>query len=161
MDLFLGPGWERVGDLLLVLVPIGLFQTFVNPIGLCFQVTGKTRLFFAIGVAQTVATVLSFVIGVSMGSIDAVVAAYAIATLLISPLGMSYGLGTIGSGMRQWFLWCGPYLACLPLCWVANQSLNRSSTAIASVAIDALLIAVATGAVSVLMIRLAWNRENP
>lgn len=158
VDLFLGDGWERVGDLLFVLVPLSLFQVFVNPIGLCFQVSGQTRAFFKVGMFQTLATILSFVVGVWLGSLDDVVVCYTIAILVASPVGVSIGLRSVGSGLGEWFLWCSPYLLALPACWFLHEWLGGSGEALVSVAIDAAIAAIGGGVASWVAVRAAWRR---
>lgn len=121
IDLVLGQQWSGVADLLLVLAPLGILQTLVNPIGLCFQVSGKTKRFFVVGLVHTFAIVLSFVIGVWLGTLQWVVTCYAIANLIMVPISVGTGLHTIGGHLRDWLLWCSPFFGCLVACWHVHQ----------------------------------------
>ncbi len=157
VDLVLGKGWERVGELLLVLVPLGVYQMFESPIGLCFQISGKTRLYFWIGLLRTAGSLMSFVVGVWIGSIDAVVWSYTVSTILLAPISLSCGLRTIGCGLRDFAGWCSPFLICFPLCWLARQSYVGHASETGAIAADLLTVTLICGFVSWLTLYAAWN----
>lgn len=121
VSVMLGDGWGEVADLLVVFAPLAVLQALVNPIGMCFLVTGKTKRLFLIGTVHTAATVVSFVAGVWMGTLDSVVICYAIANLCMVPIMVGSGMRTIGGTLRQWVSWCVPFFVCLPICWAAQR----------------------------------------
>lgn len=121
VDVVLGPKWGEVGDLLLVLAPLGAFQALVNPIGLCFQVSGKTNRLFQVGMVQTAVTVVGFAVGVWMGSLMSVVTCYAVSNLIVLPLTVGSAMKTIGASLTDWLVWVFPFLALLPLCYGASM----------------------------------------
>jgi O-antigen/teichoic acid export membrane protein len=160
VHVLLGPGWQPVAELLLVLVPLGLFQAFVSPIGLTFQVSGQTRLYFFVGTFHTALNVLSFVVGVSIGNLQAVVIAYAVATLIASPLGVYLGMRSIGSGLRDWALWCGPSLLCLPICWLAHYLINVENSSPSGIALDGLIVVTVCAFTGYWTIKQAWGEKR-
>ncbi len=160
VDLLLGTGWARVGDLLTVLLPLSLFQVFVNPLGLCFQISGRTRQFFVIGVFNTLVLLTGFVIGVWLGTVDDVVNAYACAVLVASPVGVHYGLIAIGSGLKDWCVWCIPYFLCLPACWLVHHTFGVTDGTADGVTTDALLSLAAGAVAAYATTRAAWQRSN-
>lgn len=115
----LGEDWAQVGDLLAVLAPVAVLQALINPIGLCYQVTGETKKFFAIGMVHTLSVVCSFALGVWLGSIEWVVICYAVANIAMVPISVITGLGTIGGRLRDWLTWSSPFFVCLGLSWMA------------------------------------------
>lgn len=123
VGLLLGEGWGGVAELLVVLAPLAILQTLVNPIGLCYQVRGETNRLFRIGLIHTAVTLLGFAIGIASGSLSGVVIAYAISNVLVAPLSVGQGLETVGGRFRDWLAWTAPLLACLPVCWIATRAI--------------------------------------
>jgi O-antigen/teichoic acid export membrane protein len=157
VEIFLGPGWQAVSALLYILVPLGLFQTFVSPIGLTFQVSGETRLYFFVGSFHTVINLIAFVIGVFLGDLHSVVVAYTIATLVASPVGVYLGMRSIGSSIWDWAAWCSPSLFCLPVCWVAHRLVGIDASSFSSMAVDGLIALLVCGIVGLWTVRQAWS----
>lgn len=165
--LFLGPGWDRVGDLIVVLAPLGLLQSLVNPVGLCYQITGKTRTFFIVGLISTIASLLSFCLGVAMGSIDHVVAYYAVANLVVIPISVGYGMKAIGATLWDWLRWTLPFYLVVPLCWIGSHMLPMPTEEVmhwvASIAIvvlsSALVVALLLGEEFQAIVRIATRRN--
>ncbi len=156
VEIVLGNGWERVGDLLLILVPLGVYQMLDSPVGLCYQISGRTRMYFAIGLSRTLTSLVSFVIGVWIGSIDAVVWSYTVATILFGPIAISCGLWTIGARFRDWLRWCSPFLLCFPLCWLARQTYAGAVGQWGLLAADLCVVTLICGIVSWFAFKVAW-----
>ena len=127
VELILGPQWNRVADLLMVLAPLAILQALVNPTGLCYQVTGRTKTLFAIGLVQTIVTVCGFVVGVWIGSIDAVVACYATINVVVLPFTIGIAMNTISDTFTGWLRCCLPFIGCIPVCWVATTIIPNNS----------------------------------
>ena len=161
--LLLGPNWSRVADLLAVLAPLAVLQAFVSPIGICFQISGKTRKFFVVGVINTCVVVASFALGVYLQSIDWVVVCYAIANVLLIPLSVGSALKTIGCGMRDWLAWTLPFFACLPLSWAIQQMFARGESewwGVGGTVLAASLGCLGTYLISIRTLQSASNQER-
>ena len=121
VEIVFGSDWNRVGDLLFVLAPLGLLQSLVSPTGLCYQISGKTMLMFNVGLIQTITTLLSFIIGVSLGTIDAVVISYAICNLLLLIPTVEIAMRTVGGNFYDWGRVSIPFLLCVPICYFVDR----------------------------------------
>jgi O-antigen/teichoic acid export membrane protein len=160
VHLLFGPGWQSVAQLLSVFVPLGLFQTFVSPIGLTFQVSGQTRLYFFVGTFHTAINVLSFVVGIWIGNLHAVVIAYTIATLVASPFGVYLGMRTFGSGLWDWATWCLPFLLCLPICWLAHFWIVADYPTAVGIALDGFIVVTVCGIAGYWTTKKAWGEQR-
>tara|TARA_R110002049_G_scaffold27321_2_gene94026 strand:+ start:104430 stop:105959 length:1530 start_codon:yes stop_codon:yes gene_type:complete len=127
VELILGPQWSRVADLLMVLAPLAILQALVNPTGLCYQVTGRTKTLFVIGLIQTIVTVCSFIVGVWIGSIEAVVVCYAIINVIVLPLTIGVAMNTISDTFTSWLRCCLPFFGCIAACWIVTKIIPSNS----------------------------------
>ncbi len=157
VNLVLGSQWARVADLLAILAPLAVLQALVNPIGLCYQISGQTKKYFVIGLIHTVVTVLSFVVGVWIGTIDAVAYCYAIANIIIVPISVGTGLGTIAGRLNDWIRWCLPFFCCLPLCYGVDICLPELANPWLAAVLTVVLTMAACASVYCLAARAAFQ----
>jgi O-antigen/teichoic acid export membrane protein len=75
----LGPKWEPVVLLILILSPVGLVQSTITTVGAIYQAKGRSDLLLRVGALTGVITIVAFIIGVQWGMIGVAVT-YAIAT---------------------------------------------------------------------------------
>jgi O-antigen/teichoic acid export membrane protein len=78
-----GPEWLPAAPLLLVLAPVGLFQSVGGTVGLIYQARARTDLLLRWGLGSGLITVTGFVIGLRWGALGVAVA-YAVVTLLLA-----------------------------------------------------------------------------
>ncbi|MEI6776517.1 MAG: MOP flippase family protein [Chloroflexales bacterium] len=78
-----GPEWLPAAPLLLMLAPVGLFQSLSGTVGLIYQARARTDWLLRWGVAAGIITVAGFIIGLRWG-IFGMATAYAIVTLATS-----------------------------------------------------------------------------
>lgn len=79
---FLGPKWEPVILLIMILAPVGLVQSIGTTTCSIYQAKGRTDWMFRWGVAAGIVVVAAFSIGIKWGIVGVAVA-YAIASILI------------------------------------------------------------------------------
>ncbi|BBP45267.1 lipopolysaccharide biosynthesis protein [Thiosulfatimonas sediminis] len=82
VSLVLGPQWQEMAILLMVLAPVGMVQSITTTTGSIYMAKGTTGAMFRIGLANAVVTVSAFAIGVFFGLVG-IVLAYAIANLIM------------------------------------------------------------------------------
>jgi O-antigen/teichoic acid export membrane protein len=78
-----GPKWEMVTSVLQILCLVGMVQSIVATVGWIYQSQGRTDWMFKWGLFVGIAGIISFTVGVYIGSIEAVALCYAIANLLL------------------------------------------------------------------------------
>jgi PST family polysaccharide transporter len=142
-----GPTWHEVADLLFILIPIGLLQVFVNPIGLCYQISGHTNRYFKLSLIQTILTLAAFAYGVWLGTLMEIVVCYALIQALSSPITLSGGLRSIGSSLGEWLVWCFPFFMTLPVAYGMHVALVTDSTKQFGFEID-IIIALGLGLIA-------------
>lgn len=105
-----GSRWTAVIPLLMILIPVGLFQSISSTVGILYQIMGKTDLMFKWIVPATALGVLSFLIGVHWG-VYGVVVCYAIANAILAWPCFSIPFGLIGLKVSHLKPTLGPPLA--------------------------------------------------
>lgn len=78
-----GPKWAELTPILQVFCLLGMIQSIVTTVGWIYQSQGRTDWMFRWGIAAGTVGVISFIIGISIGSIMAVAYCYAIANILL------------------------------------------------------------------------------
>ena len=79
----LGPKWENVIPLLRILCFVGMTQSIVATIGWIYTSQGRTDLMFKWGIVAGTIGILSFIIGIWIGSVIAVAYCYTIANIIL------------------------------------------------------------------------------
>ena len=64
----IGKTWEPVIPILMILIPVGLFQSVGTTVGLIYQVKAKTRALFLWGIASSALITFCFLIGINWGT---------------------------------------------------------------------------------------------
>lgn len=95
VDLFFGPDWLRVADVLAWLAPVGFIQTISNNVGLLLTAIANTRLLRNIGLLSMSGYVLSFCLGLPFG-VTGVAAAYFFANLILASYTLDVSLRLVG-----------------------------------------------------------------
>jgi O-antigen/teichoic acid export membrane protein len=95
VDVVYGPEWAPAATVIMILVPVGLFQALLVLNGTIYQAVGRTDLQFRIGLLWSVLTGIAFVVGLQWG-ITGVAACYAIASTIIAYPNFAIPLGLIG-----------------------------------------------------------------
>ncbi|MGD0962238.1 MAG: MOP flippase family protein [Methylomonas sp.] len=112
-DLFVkvvfGDKWQNLANLLMILTPIGLFQSIVTTAGSIFMSKGNTKNLFIIGSINSVIFVTSFVIGLPYG-IEGVAISYLIANLIVVCPTLKYAWQQIGLSVFEGFRTLAPVL---------------------------------------------------
>lgn len=121
VDLVLGKEWSETADLLVVFAPLAVLQALVNPIGLCFHVSGKTKTLFAVGIVNTLVMLISFALGVATGSLIGFACCYLVANVIMAPVMVTTGMRTIGGTFFSWFKWCLPFFAVMGGSWIIHS----------------------------------------
>ena len=146
VELYFGRGWEDCAELLTVLMPIGMLQTLLSPLGLCYQIAGKTGTLFKLGLFNTAITTTGFIIGIQY-DLTTFVWIYAfVNVILIYPIA-TVGIGTIGGKFMDWFLAIGPLIAVPFVAFglhVAAERLVASGSVVDHRVIGALLVVTIT-----------------
>ncbi len=106
-----GPEWLPAAPLLLVLAPVGLFQSLSGTVGLIYQARARTDWLLRWGVGAGVITVIGFIIGLRWG-IFGVTAAYAIVTLVTAYPAFAIPFTLIGLSVTEFVCGLLPALAC-------------------------------------------------
>jgi O-antigen/teichoic acid export membrane protein len=78
-----GPKWEGVVTLLQILSLVGLVQSLVATVGWLYQSQGRTDWMFRWGLFVGIVGIISFLIGLSLGTVESVAICYAIANVLL------------------------------------------------------------------------------
>ena len=102
-----------------------------------------------------------------MGSIDHVVAYYAVANLVVIPISVGYGMKAIGATLWDWLRWTLPFYLVVPLCWIGSHMLPMPTEEVmhwvASIAIvvlsSALVVALLLGEEFQAIVRIATRRN--
>ena len=110
VEFYLGTGWDDCANLLAVLMPIGMLQTMLSPLGLCFQISGKTGALFRLGLFNTCVTVSGFLVGIQY-NLTIFIWIYAIVNLVLIYPTVAIGMSTIGGKFEDWFFAIAPLLA--------------------------------------------------
>ncbi|MEN3273797.1 MAG: hypothetical protein V7636_2558 [Actinomycetota bacterium] len=79
----LGNHWLPAVTIIRVFAIVGLGESVFTTVGWLYQATGRTDLLFRVGLALGLLPLAAIVIGVNIGTLDAVVAGYAIASLAL------------------------------------------------------------------------------
>jgi len=100
-----GFGSEWVGSiqLLNILIPIGLLQVIVAPVGVIYQAKGRTDLLFRWGVISSVATLLMLMISINWG-IAGVAIGFLLVTLLLFVPALMIPFSLMGSKISELFI---------------------------------------------------------
>jgi O-antigen/teichoic acid export membrane protein len=107
-----GPRWAPVAPLIQVMAFAGMIQTLTNPVGSLYGTQGRTDIMLRIGIVTSVTYIISFVVGILIGSIMALAITYTAANfvLLYPTLAIPYHL--VGLRVRDALLRAaGPALA--------------------------------------------------
>ena len=78
-----GPQWQPVILLLVILVPVGMFQSIITTVGAIYQAKGRTDILFRWGIGSGLLAILAFVIGLQWGIVG-VASAYAIFSMVLA-----------------------------------------------------------------------------
>lgn len=98
---YLGEGWSSVADILGVFALVGLLQAVVNPLGVAYQVSGKTGVLFRMGLWNTGVTIAGAIVGVQFGVIGVVVAYAATNVIMLYP-NVAVSLSVLEGGFGDW-----------------------------------------------------------
>ena len=96
----LGPKWQPVALLLMILAPVGAIQSLGTLNGLIYLVKGRTDLQFRWGLFFSCVVVLAFVIGLRWGIVG-VATTYAAATAILIYPGWRLGYGLIDMPVQR------------------------------------------------------------
>lgn len=118
-----GPKWEEVTVLLQVLALVGAMQVLVNSTGWIFMSQGRTDVMLKWGAMFAIAAVISFSIGIALGSVKAVAICYAILNALYFYPALAIGGRIIGMKVSEVLkvvsgsFYCSVAMACI-LMWI-------------------------------------------
>lgn len=84
-----GPNWSEVIPVLRILCMVGLMQSIASTVGWIYQSQGRTDWLFRWGVFASSVGIVSFVIGIYIGTVEAVAFCYAVAILFLLYWNMS------------------------------------------------------------------------
>tara|TARA_R110002049_G_scaffold72490_2_gene187223 strand:- start:260640 stop:262109 length:1470 start_codon:yes stop_codon:yes gene_type:complete len=118
---YFGPGWDDVGELLVILVPVGISQSLISPLGVCYQVSGKTGVLFRLGLVNTLVLACGFLLGVQY-DLMTFVWIYAGANALLLYPTVRIGMGTVDGTFADWLVGTWPLFA-IPLASIMVQKL--------------------------------------
>jgi PST family polysaccharide transporter len=79
----LGPKWKDVIPVLRVLCTVGIMQSITATVGWIYTSQGRTDLMFRWGIAAGTIGIISFIVGIWIGSVIAVAYCYAIANIFL------------------------------------------------------------------------------
>jgi len=102
VEIYLGPGWDAVADLLGVFALLGLLQSLVNPVGIAYKVSGNTALFFRMGMLNTCVSIMAMLIGVKFGVYGLAVACGIVSTIMTYP-NVEVAFRCVGGGFKEWW----------------------------------------------------------
>jgi PST family polysaccharide transporter len=80
---FFGPKWDGVIPLLQILALVGAMQALTNPVGWIYLSQGRTDWMFRFGLVSSSVVILAILVGVMLGSVEAVAACYAVANVVL------------------------------------------------------------------------------
>jgi len=153
VTLMLGESWLPVADLLMLFCPLAVLQTLVNPIGLCFHVTGASSKLFQLGLVNTSVMMVGFISGIILGSIREVAACYLVANLLMAPVMVGFGMRLISGSFLQWLRWSLPFLATVAICFGIGRMRQISESSSLNAAETLLLVVFAAAPFYAIAIR--------
>ena len=83
VSIVFGSQWEGMTSVVKILCIVGIIQTIINPVGWIYMSQGHTGLMFKWGLFASSSIIISFVIGVYLGSIETVAWSYLVVNLLL------------------------------------------------------------------------------
>ena len=119
VSLFLGEKWSDVAGIIKILAPVGAIQSVVTTVGSVFMAVGNTQLMFKLGSVNALVTVIAFITGTIMGSVEAIATFYLVVNIIMFYPNMHFALKqidlTIGNLIYQlkWVI----FVSCL-IFWV-------------------------------------------
>lgn len=108
----LGPKWTPAVAVFRILALAGLLQSIASVGGWVFQSQGRTDLMFRWQAVRGVLVVLSFVMGIVLGSIEAVAACYLLVSCLAFPFDLAIPGRLVNLSLRAVLTSTWPALAC-------------------------------------------------
>ncbi|HZF15729.1 MAG TPA: lipopolysaccharide biosynthesis protein [Steroidobacteraceae bacterium] len=102
VEVFLGPRWHQVSELIVWLAPTGFVQSLITPSGSVFVALGRPDRLLKIGAAGAALMVISFLVGVQ-GGVVRVAQCYFIASLLSAVLWFTTTLRVLDCSPRRLF----------------------------------------------------------
>jgi PST family polysaccharide transporter len=82
VDVVLSPKWLPIVDFLKIFSIVGLIQSILSTVGWIYQGLGKTHIMFKWGLYSSFITILSFIIGITLGSSKYLAISYTIANFI-------------------------------------------------------------------------------
>ncbi|MGA3006920.1 MAG: lipopolysaccharide biosynthesis protein [Opitutaceae bacterium] len=111
-----GGKWSTVVLFIRILAPVGMLQSIVNTVGWIFLPQGKTHMMLYIGAAVTVGEIISFWIGIKIGSATALAVCYALFNLISFYPTMAIAWRSIDIRPAQVFsILAGPFFSSLAM----------------------------------------------
>lgn len=153
----LGAKWAAAAILIVLLVPVGLVQALLAPLGNLYQVRGRTDLMLRVGAASAAVLVAALAVGVRWNAAG-VAAAYSLAMAAMAAPILVVPLRLVGLPARRVLAEVARPAACAVLMAVLVTALRPVVSALAPV--PALLVLVGAGVAAHLAATLALDRAR-
>jgi PST family polysaccharide transporter len=111
-----GPKWIGVVPLLQILALVGAMQVLINSVGGLYLSQGRTDILLKWGVVFSIVVLLSFGVGLALGSVRAVAVCYCVANILLFYPSLVLGGGVINTRASELLAAvAGPFFASLAM----------------------------------------------
>jgi PST family polysaccharide transporter len=101
--------WEPAIPIFLVLVPVGLVQTMISPTGHLYISTGRSDLYFKVGLLSNILNITAFLIGIHWGAMGVAIA-YLITSYVVALPLLKIGFSLIDLSLAEYAKWIAPQL---------------------------------------------------
>ncbi|TWU66997.1 Lipopolysaccharide biosynthesis protein WzxC [Crateriforma conspicua] len=140
IDWYLQPGWEDTIKILGILVPVGMSQLLISPLGICYQLSGRTTRLFWVGIFNSSVVAIGFVVGL-LGDLHWFVVVYSVVNIILLYPTVHFSFSCVGGRFSEWLRSVLPFAAIPLCCYLIDYSFMHDQNMLTDMFASVILVA--------------------